>query len=357
MPKAPKVRKAYFTGRTVFISGGTGSWGQEFTRQILVQNPKEIKIYSRGEFEQAQMRRRFHNHPALCFVIGDIRNRERILAKTRGSDFIIHLAALKHVPIVEEHPEEALQINTIGTQNIIEAAIANKTKKVLFVSSDKAVDPLNFYGITKLAGERLMAAAHNDTTAFITFRGGNVMGSRGSIIPIFQEQILRDGLISLTNPSMTRFFMSVHDIVALALRAFGTGIGSEIFVPIMKSASLKELAHAMIEGLGKKKTKVRYIGARPGEKQHELLLSRNEVGRTKVMDSFWVLLPFFPTPKVWEQYSHLSEPLFPEYSSEISPRFSSRELKDLLKTEGFFEKNIPIVKEPLFFKKGRWIFS
>jgi len=358
MSQLKGFKKGFFKGKRIFITGGTGSWGQEFARQILADSPREVKIYSRGEYEQTQMRRRFHNHPALCFVIGDVRNRERLVAKMRGADYVIHLAALKHVPIVEEHPEEALEINTIGTQNVIEAATANEVKKVLFVSSDKAVDPLNFYGITKLAGERLMATAHgNGKTAFVTFRGGNVMGSRGSIIPIFQEQILRDGHISLTDPSMTRFFMSVRDIVALALTSFQVGIGSEVFVPSMKSASLKELAEAMIDGLGRKKTKINYIGTRPGEKQHELLLSRNEVGRTKVMDSLWVLLPFFPTAAVQKKYEKFSSPAFPEFSSETAQHFLREELKGLLKTEGFLEKNIPIVKEPLFFKKGKWYFS
>jgi FlaA1/EpsC-like NDP-sugar epimerase len=347
-----------FQNRIVFITGGTGSWGQEFTRQILAQDPKEVRIYSRGEYEQVQMRRRFHNHPALFFVIGDIRDRERVLAKMRGADFVIHLAALKHVPVVEDHPEEALAINTTGTQHVIDAAITNQVKKVLFVSSDKAVDPLNFYGITKLAGERLMAAAHgNGFTKFITYRGGNVMGSRGSIIPIFQEQILRDGQITITDPAMTRFFMSVRESVSLALAAFETGVGSEIFIPTMKSISLEGLAQAMIEGLGKKKVKIRLMGPRPGEKQAELLISRSEVSRIKYHDPFWILLPFFPAPDVQAKYSGLPQPTFTEFDSASAPHFSLREFKELLKAEGFLDKNIPVAKDPLFFKKGKWYFS
>src|SRR5215510_2754654 len=177
-----------FDKKTLLITGGTGSWGQEFTRQLLSETKvKEVRIYSRGEYHQVEMRRAFRHEPRLKFIIGDVRDKERLCFAAKGAHGIIHLAALKHVPVVEEHLWEALQTNTIGSHHVIEAARANEAERVLFVSSDKAVDPLNFYGVTKLAAERLMIAANTNGsgTRSITYRAGNVMGSAGSVISVF----------------------------------------------------------------------------------------------------------------------------------------------------------------------------
>lgn len=347
-----------FNNKIVLITGGSGSWGQEFARQILsYSKPKEIRIYSRGEYRQVEMRRRFHNHPQLSFVIGDVRDKDRLSGALRGVDMVIHLAALKHVPVVEEHPWEAFLTNTAGTQNVINAATLNNVEKVLYVSSDKAVDPLNLYGITKLAAERLVVAANQAVgtkTKFITFRGGNVMGSAGSVIPIFQSQLLNENMITLTDPRMTRFFISIPEVISLALKSFKQGIGGEIFVPKMKSMTLDSLSKAMIKNLGNKNTKIKRIPVRPGEKYTELLISENESGRTREVGDLWVIMPFFSSLELEKKHSNARKVSFKKFDSASAPQFSEKEIKDLLKREGFLSKDLP--KEKPYFKKGKWAF-
>ena len=354
------MKKSFFTGKTVFITGGTGTWGQEFTRQILQGGrPKEIRIYSRNEYQQTLMRRRFDGHARLVFLIGDVRDKDRLTSTMREADYVIHLAALKHVPVVEENPGEAILTNVIGTENVIGAAIRNDVKKVLFVSSDKAVDPLNFYGITKLAGERVVIAA-NDTpgarTRFICYRGGNVMGSSGSAIPIFQEQILRHNEVSVTDMAMTRFFMQVGEIVERAIASLAEGIGGEIFIPHMKAASLETLVGTMVKHLGDRKTKIKTVGVRPGEKRHEHLISHHEAPRTRVLRDRWVILPFFPPKALERRYSQYKAAPFDEFRSDTATQFGARELAVLLKREGFLDRTAH-GRDHLFFKKHKWYFS
>ena len=348
-----------FDGKIIAITGGSGSWGQEFTRQILSGTKvREVRIYSRGEYHQVEMRRAFRNEPRLKFIIGDVRDKDRLCYAAEGAHGIIHLAALKHVPVVEEHLWEALQTNTIGSQHVIEAAHANAVDRVLFVSSDKAVDPLNFYGITKLAAERLMiaASANGSKTKFITYRAGNVMGSAGSVIPIFQSQLVNENLITLTDPKMTRFFASKREIVQRALKAFLCGIGGELFIPEMKAATLELLSSIMIENLGNADTRVERIAVRPGEKYSEMLISRNEAPRTRELNGMWVILPFFPSPMLEKHYKRAKKVSFDEYSSDDALQFSRPELEALLKEEGFLSRNIPPSRLPLYFKKDTAVF-
>ncbi len=345
--------------KIVVITGGTGSWGQEFACQILKAGAaKEVRIYSRNEYKQVDMRRLFHNHPQLKFIIGDVRDRDRLNFAMRNAHVVIHLAALKHVPVVEEHLWEALQTNTIGTQNVIDSAAHNNIERVLYISSDKAVDPLNFYGITKLAGERLIAAANIDHpwTCFITYRGGNVMGSAGSVIPIFQQQIIHENRITLTDPCMTRFFISKQAVVAGALGVLSTGAGGEVFVPEMKATTLGVLADAMMKNLGNKDTKVERIRVRPGEKYSESLISRNEIDRVRKHRHAWAILPFFSTPHLEKQYARSPKAPFTEYTSDTVPHFTTTELAQLLTREGFLSRDVPSPQFPLYFKKGRWVF-
>ena len=345
--------------KTIVITGGTGSWGQEFARQIVsVTKVKEVRIYSRGEYHQVELRRTFRQEPRLKFIIGDVRDKDRLCYATKGAHGIIHLAALKHVPVVEEHLWEALQTNTIGSHHVIEAAQANDVERVLFVSSDKAVDPLNFYGVTKLAAERLMIAANanGSGTRFVTYRAGNVMGSAGSVIPVFQTQLVYENLITLTDPKMTRFFASKQHIVQRAINAFCTGVGGELLIPKMKAATLELLSKIMVENLGNSDTRVERIAVRPGEKYSELLISRHEASRTREMDDMWVVLPFFPSPVLDRRYKRAKKVNFDEYSSDEARQFTRAELEALLREEGFLSRDIPRAASPLYFKKATAVF-
>jgi len=350
-----------FNNKTILITGGTGTWGREFTWQLLKHaDPKEIRIYSRNEYQQTKARRLFAKETArLKFIIGDVRDKDRLNTATKGVDFIIHLAALKHVPIVEENPWEAVQTNIVGTQNVIEVATTNNIEKVLYVSSDKAVDPLNLYGMTKLVGERLIINANDISgvkTRFICYRAGNVMGSQGSVVPIFQEQILREGAVTVTDPSMTRFFMSVGDIVRQALIAMTEGVGGEIFIPTMKATKLSDIVDVMIKNLGDGKTEVKKIDVRPGEKQAELLITRQEAPRTKMYKELYVILPYFPSEALTKKYGHLKTTLHDEFGSHNAELFSHDELKNLIKKEGFLE-TLPLMHaDALHFKKGKYLY-
>ena len=346
-------------GKTILITGGSGTWGREFTQQILSEvRAGEIRIYSRGEYHQVEMRRAFQDEKRLKFIIGDVRDRARLAAATRGTDAIVHLAALKHVPVVEENPWEALQTNTIGSQNVVETAMANGVERVLFVSSDKAVDPLNFYGISKLAAERLFLAGNQEgsRTRFVVFRAGNVMGSAGSVIPVFQQQLVYLNKLTLTDPKMTRFFMAKRDAVRLALDALRIGVGAEIFIPKMKAATLDLLSRIMLENLGDSQAKIERIDVRPGEKCAELLISRNEIDRTRELRTMWVVLPFFPPRELQMRYRRAGPVTFTEYSSDAAQQFSREELESLLREEGFLSREIPFPASPLYFRKNASVF-
>ena len=206
-----------YEGKTILVTGGTGSWGQELTKKLLAQSPKEIRIFSRNEFLQVNMKRLFDHHEALKFVIGDVRDYQSVNDAMQNVDYVFHLAALKHVPVCEFQPGEALKTNVSGTENIIRASISNRVKKVIDVSTDKAVEPVNFYGMTKSFGEKLMIRANDnsDSTRFVCIRGGNVLGTNGSVVPIFKKQILENKDVTLTSKAMTRFFLSVSEAIDL----------------------------------------------------------------------------------------------------------------------------------------------
>jgi UDP-N-acetylglucosamine 4,6-dehydratase len=199
-----------FNNQTILVTGGTGSWGHELVRKLLPYRPKEIRIFSRNEFAQVSMQREFQHDGILKYIIGDVRDGEAVHEACKNVDYVFHLAALKHVPICENYPQEALKTNVQGTENIIQASIQQKVKKVIDVSSDKAVDPINLYGMTKAIGEKLMIRANNlsDYTRFVCIRGGIVLGTNGSVVPLFRKQILQKGAVTITDKKMTRFFFN-----------------------------------------------------------------------------------------------------------------------------------------------------
>lgn len=266
-----------FTNSTILVTGGTGSWGIELIRQLLALQPKKIIIFSRNENRQVLMRRNFED-TRLHFCIGDIRDKNAVSLACLGVDFVFHLAALKHVPVCEENPLEAIKTNVIGTHNIIEASIENNIKKVIYVSTDKAADPANTYGMTKALGEKLIIQANeaNSNTSFLCIRGGNVLGSSGSVLPLFMKQLEEKNQINITDKRMTRYFVTPQHAIKTLLQAAEFGTGGEIFVMYMSACKIIDLAEVLIEHLQKKNVVVNEIGARRGEKIHEVLIAEAE---------------------------------------------------------------------------------
>jgi len=281
-----------FTNSIILVTGGTGSWGIELVKQLLTLKPKKIIVFSRNENSQVIMRRDFSENEKLHFCIGDIRDREALILACQGVDYVFHLAALKHVSICEENPLEAIKTNVIGTRNVIDASIEKRVKKVIYVSTDKAADPANTYGMTKSLGEKLIiqANATNDETKFLCVRGGNVLGSSGSVLPLFVKQIVEHNQIIITDERMTRYFVTPQHAIKVLLQAAEVGIGGEIFVMHMKACKILHLAEVLIEHYGKNEIKINKIGARPGEKIHEVLVAKNEQHLASVYNEHLVMI-------------------------------------------------------------------
>lgn len=269
-----------FNGKKLLISGGTGSFGNAVLKRFLDTDIAEIRIFSRDEKKQDDMRKHYAN-PKLKFYIGDVRDYQSVLNATRGVDYIFHAAALKQVPSCEFHPMEAVKTNVLGTENLLEAAIQNGVKRVVCLSTDKAVYPINAMGISKAMMEKVMVAKSrnlDDTgTVICGTRYGNVMASRGSVIPLFVDQIRAGKPLSITDPNMTRFMMTLADAVDLVLYAFEHGRNGDLFVQKAPAATVEVLAQALTSLLGKPDHPIQVIGTRHGEKLYEALLSREEM--------------------------------------------------------------------------------
>lgn len=266
-----------FDDACLLITGGTGSFGNAVLRRFLRSGVKEIRILSRDEKKQDDMRRRY-NDAKLKFYIGDVRDYQSVLSAVRGVDFIFHAAALKQVPSCEFHPLEAVKTNVLGTENVLEAAISCGVKRVVCLSTDKAVYPINAMGISKAMMEKVMIAKSrgSESTVICGTRYGNVMASRGSVIPLFADQIRSGKPITITDPAMTRFMMTLDDAVDLVLYAFEKGRSGDIFVQKAPAATIEVLAQALAQMLGVPEHDIRIIGTRHGEKLYEALLSREE---------------------------------------------------------------------------------
>jgi UDP-N-acetylglucosamine 4,6-dehydratase len=306
-----------FKNAIILVTGGTGSWGKELILQLLTLDPKEVIAFSRNEDRQVNMRREIEDK-RLSFKIGDIRDKNALFQACKGIDYVFHLAALKHVPICEEHPMEALKTNITGTQNVIDAAIFNNVKKVINVSTDKAADPANFYGFTKAIGEKLMIHANllKTNTKFVCVRGGNVLGTNGSVLHLFIDQINNKNEITITDKRMTRFFLTQEDAIKLLLKAAADGKGGEIFVLNMPACRIIDLAEVLIEYF-EKEVNIIESGPRPGEKLHEVLVSHNEIEDTvHYNQEYFVVLPDINIPGVREYYSAFQPISESSYSSK-----------------------------------------
>ena len=330
-----------FYDKILLITGGTGSWGNELTKQLLEKyNSKEIRIYSRGEKNQVQMRLKFKDK-RIKYYIGDVRDKSRLSIASKNVDYIFHLAALKHVPICEENPWETVLTNVYGTQNVIECALENNVKKVIDVSTDKAVDPFNLYGVSKSCGEKMVVAANSESyeTSFVCIRAGNVIGTNGSVIPLFKEQLAQNNELTITDDRMSRYFFPLSNAINLIFKATIDSVGGEVFVMKMPSVKISDLAEVMIEELGNAETKIRKIGVRPGEKIYEVLVSRYETSRCIESGDYFIILPSKNLPKIEHHYKDKIFTNMPEFNSENTHRLSKKEIKEMLDKEGWLEKD------------------
>lgn len=325
-----------FKNKTILVTGGTGSWGQELTKQLLRFGPKELRVFSRNEYSQVSMQRRF-NDSGLKFIIGDIRDYQAVNDACRDVDIVFHLAALKHVPICEHQPEEALKTNVAGTENIIRASIEQKVKRVVDVSTDKAVDPVNLYGMTKAIGEKLMIRANDlsEDTRFVCIRGGNVLGTNGSVVPYFKQLISQGRDLTLTSNQMTRFFLTIPEAIDLLLKAAQDAIGGETFVMKMKACKILDLAEVLIKRISSRPIDIIETGIRPGEKLHEVLVSNFEARNTvKYGEQYYVILPSHPNSTLTNHYANYERVDFDQYDSNVD-LMSHDEIAALLKQGGF----------------------
>ncbi|MBI2612548.1 polysaccharide biosynthesis protein [Candidatus Kaiserbacteria bacterium] len=284
-------------GKIVIVTGGTGSIGSEIVRQLLKTKAKQIRIYSRDEHKQHELKNELPEDKRLRYLIGDIRDKERTDLAFQGVDICFHAAALKHVPVCEYNPFEAVKTNIVGTQNIIEVALRNDLEKVLAISTDKAADPGSVLGASKLMMERLMTAANATVgphrTRFASVRFGNVLGSRGSVIELWEKQIREDKAVTVTDAKATRFFMELSEAVELVFRALEHMQGGEIFVLKMKpSKRVIDVAKEFIRKHGKgKRMSIKMIGLRAGEKLHETLMTEDESASAVELKDMFVILP------------------------------------------------------------------
>src|SRR5574343_99695 len=283
-----------FKGKVLLITGGTGSFGNAVLRRFLNTDIREIRIFSRDEKKQDDMRKHY-NSPKLKFYIGDVRDPHSVSTAMRGVDFVFHAAALKQVPSCEFHPMQAVRTNVLGTENVVEAAIAHKVKRVVCLSTDKAVYPINAMGISKAMMEKVMVAASRNLegtdTVICGTRYGNVMASRGSVIPLFVEQVRAGKPITITDPNMTRFMMTLDDAVDLVLYAFEHGNPGDIFVQKAPAATIETLAKALTELLECPDHPINIMGTRHGEKLYEALLSREEMVAARDLGGYYRVPP------------------------------------------------------------------
>lgn len=282
-----------FNNKNVLITGGTGSFGKKFCEIVLKKYPNinKLIVFSRDELKQYEMAQQFNNHPKLRFFIGDVRDKERLYRAMDGVDYVVHAAALKQVPAAEYNPIEAIKTNIGGAENIVNVAIDRGVKKVIALSTDKACNPINLYGATKLCSDKLFIAgnayAGSKETRFAVVRYGNVVGSRGSVIPFFLK-CKEQGVIPITDPRMTRFWITLEQGVNFVLKSFERMQGGELFVPKIPSMNIMDLAKAVAP-----ECEIKIVGIRPGEKLHEYMISEEDARNTVEYEDYYVIQPEF----------------------------------------------------------------
>jgi UDP-N-acetylglucosamine 4,6-dehydratase len=328
------VTEQWLDGKAVLVTGGTGSFGRRFVETVLRDyNVARLVVFSRDEAKQEDMRTKYHlTDPRIRYFIGDIRDRDRLYRALSGIDAVVHAAALKQVPALEYNPMEAVKTNVDGSENLINAAIDRGVKKVIALSTDKAVNPINLYGATKLVAEKLFTQgniyADVQGTKLACTRYGNVIGSRGSVIPLFIRQ-REKGVITVTDERMTRYWLTLDQGVKFVIRCLEQMAGGEVFVPKLPSMRMKDVATAIAPGC-----RIENIGIRAGEKLHEVLVSRNESTYAYELDDMFVIEPviFYRKPADWPWSTHKRMEPGTKYASDTNPQWlSNEELMTLVK--------------------------
>jgi UDP-N-acetylglucosamine 4,6-dehydratase/5-epimerase len=327
-----------FEGKKILITGGSGSLGTALTKKLLDSKVDTIRIFSRNESKQVEMESKF-NDERIRFLLGDVRDYERLLMAVEDIDYVFHAAALKHVPKIEYNPFESIKTNVIGSQNVINACLKSNVKKVIGIGTDKAVSPLNTYGATKLLMEKLFVSANNysdrekHNTKFIAVRYGNVLGSSGSVIPKFIDQLKSKNKVTITDPQMTRFSLTMDEALSFILKAAEFGKGSEIFVPKMRAYTITDVKDSLTDIFGDYGEEI--IGIRSGEKIHETLISKDEIKYSWEYNNMYMisspLYPMFNPDIITETYDKIKKiDEFDKYSSDSVDKISKVELKQII---------------------------
>ena len=331
-----------FKDKTILITGGTGSLGQALTKRLLEMDAHAIRIFSRNENKQIEMENNIKDD-RIRFFLGDIRDLQRLTRATEDVDLVFHAAALKHVPKIEYNPFEAIKTNVVGSQNVIDACLTNDVEKVVCVGTDKAVSPLNTYGATKLLMEKLFVAAKNylnpekHRTVFLAVRYGNVLGSSGSVIPKFIEQIKANKPVTITDPKMTRFSITMDEALDFIFNATKIGKGSEVFVPKLRAYNIVDVKNALTELLSDTGEKI--IGIRTGEKLHETLINEDEIRYSWEFKNMYMianpLYSLFTDKNIKESYQGIKKiEDIQKYSSNVVEKIPVKNLKTIIKNAG-----------------------
>ena len=326
--------KNFLKNKSILITGGTGSFGKKFLNKIINSNFKQIRILSRDEKKQDDLRNEIKN-TKVKFYIGDVRDKDSIAEAFKNIDYVFHAAALKQVPSCEFYPMEAIKTNILGTKNVVDLCIKNKVKKMVLLSTDKAVYPINSMGLSKALAERIVISKSRDLNSNKTLlcitRYGNVIGSRGSVIPLFLDQISKNKNITITNPKMTRFMMSLEDSIELVIYAMQNGKQGEIFVQRSSSSSIELIANTL-KKIKKSKSKIKIIGVRHGEKEHEVLVSKEEMARAKKEKKFYRISPDIRELNYSNYFTIGNTKIdkIKEYSSNNTEKLNEKSLKKLL---------------------------
>ncbi|MGL5820577.1 MAG: SDR family NAD(P)-dependent oxidoreductase [Sarcina sp.] len=337
----------YFRGKSILIIGGTGTIGKGLIKELIKDNPKVIRIFSRDEYKQFKIQNHsdfISDYKNFRFLIGDVRDYTRVERAMEDIDIVFNLAAMKHVASCEYNPTEAIKTNVDGMNNVIKAAIKHNIECVLFTSSDKAINPVNTYGATKMLAEKLVQAASyskgKNRTKFIAVRFGNVMGSRGSVIPLFKKQILEQRRITVTDPTMNRFMMSLTSAVNLMLKACELSVGGELFILKMPVVNIGKMSEVIVEevckkhGINKNEVKIEYIGSKAGEKGHEELMTVEEARYAKDLGDMLLVIPTTYNNTYYRNvYKDFSDCELKSYSAEFIEDIDKEEIRKMIFNE------------------------